>query len=93
MVRVTTPEAAGYRIERDSMGEVEVPAEALWRAQAPHHPGLLTDALKERLSDVIFFQRPTFWRLKTLGRCRLEPDAPLCPKGSWLGQRFLMLQP
>ncbi|MFC8615752.1 class II fumarate hydratase [Micromonospora purpureochromogenes] len=33
MVRVTTPEAAGYRIERDSMGEVEVPTEALWRAQ------------------------------------------------------------
>ncbi|WP_229400969.1 class II fumarate hydratase [Micromonospora okii] len=33
MVRVTTPEAAGYRIERDSMGEVEVPADALWRAQ------------------------------------------------------------
>ncbi|MEU8021646.1 class II fumarate hydratase [Micromonospora harpali] len=33
MVCVTTPEAAGYRIERDSMGEVEVPAEALWRAQ------------------------------------------------------------
>lgn len=33
MVRVTTPEAVGYRIERDSMGEVEVPAEALWRAQ------------------------------------------------------------
>ncbi|MGW5667301.1 class II fumarate hydratase [Micromonospora sp. NPDC003776] len=33
MVCVTTPEATGYRIERDSMGEVEVPAEALWRAQ------------------------------------------------------------
>ncbi|MEH1165696.1 class II fumarate hydratase [Micromonospora sp. CPCC 205539] len=33
MVRVTNPEATGYRIERDSMGEVEVPAEALWRAQ------------------------------------------------------------
>ncbi|MFJ8581948.1 class II fumarate hydratase [Micromonospora sp. NPDC093277] len=33
MVRVTTPEATGYRIEHDSMGEVEVPAEALWRAQ------------------------------------------------------------
>ncbi|WP_433345061.1 class II fumarate hydratase [Micromonospora sp. CA-111912] len=30
---MTTSEAAGYRIERDSMGEVEVPAEALWRAQ------------------------------------------------------------
>ncbi|MCT2280987.1 class II fumarate hydratase [Micromonospora chalcea] len=33
MVGVTTPEATGYRIERDSMGEVEVPADALWRAQ------------------------------------------------------------
>ncbi|WDZ85649.1 class II fumarate hydratase [Micromonospora cathayae] len=33
MERVTTPEAVGYRIERDSMGEVEVPADALWRAQ------------------------------------------------------------
>lgn len=30
---MTTPETTGYRIERDSMGEVEVPAEALWRAQ------------------------------------------------------------
>ncbi|SCL20840.1 fumarase, class II [Micromonospora nigra] len=30
---MTTPEATGYRIERDSMGEVEVPADALWRAQ------------------------------------------------------------
>ncbi|MFB9239983.1 class II fumarate hydratase [Plantactinospora siamensis] len=30
---VTTPEDAGFRIERDTMGEVEVPAEALWRAQ------------------------------------------------------------
>ncbi|ASW56986.1 aspartate ammonia-lyase [Plantactinospora sp. KBS50] len=30
---MTTPEAAGFRIERDTMGEVEVPAEALWRAQ------------------------------------------------------------
>ncbi|MFY1704688.1 class II fumarate hydratase [Micromonospora sp. WMMA1923] len=33
MVCVTTPEATAYRIERDSMGEVEVPADALWRAQ------------------------------------------------------------
>nr|WP_199714755.1 class II fumarate hydratase [Micromonospora radicis] len=33
MVCVTTTETTGYRIERDSMGEVEVPAEALWRAQ------------------------------------------------------------
>lgn len=30
---MTSPEAVGYRIERDTMGEVQVPADALWRAQ------------------------------------------------------------
>jgi fumarate hydratase, class II len=33
MERVSTSVTAGYRVERDTMGEVEVPAEALWRAQ------------------------------------------------------------
>ncbi|MFC6015400.1 class II fumarate hydratase [Plantactinospora solaniradicis] len=33
MVRVTRSEATGYRIEHDTMGEVEVPVDALWRAQ------------------------------------------------------------
>nr|WP_329105095.1 class II fumarate hydratase [Micromonospora sp. NBC_01699] len=30
---MSTPVTTGYRVERDTMGEVEVPAEALWRAQ------------------------------------------------------------
>nr|MDT0663286.1 class II fumarate hydratase [Micromonospora sp. DSM 115978] len=30
---MTTAEGTGFRIERDTMGEVEVPADALWRAQ------------------------------------------------------------
>jgi fumarate hydratase class II len=30
---VTTDEETGYRVERDTMGEVRVPADALWRAQ------------------------------------------------------------
>jgi fumarate hydratase class II len=33
MEHVSTSETTGYRVERDTMGEVEVPAEALWRAQ------------------------------------------------------------
>ena len=33
MEPVTTPEATGYRIEHDTMGEVEVPIDALWQAQ------------------------------------------------------------
>ena len=30
---MTTTDESGYRIERDTMGEVRVPADALWRAQ------------------------------------------------------------
>ncbi len=63
-----------------------------WQAQAPHHPALMTDSLHRALYETGFKQRPIFWRLKTLGTCSLEPDAPLCAKGSWLGQRFIMLQ-
>src|SRR5690606_38336319 len=63
-----------------------------WSAQAEHHPGLLTEALKATVHDIAFRQRPIFWRLKTLGECNLEPGEPLCPKGSWRGQRFEMLQ-
>ncbi|MGW4462457.1 class II fumarate hydratase [Micromonospora sp. NPDC004704] len=33
MEHVSTSGTAGYRVERDTMGEVEVPADALWRAQ------------------------------------------------------------
>lgn len=33
MSGVSSPELTGYRVERDTMGEVEVPVDALWRAQ------------------------------------------------------------
>src|SRR3712207_5953099 len=38
MVRVTTDES-GFRVERDTMGEVRVPADALWRAQTQRGVG------------------------------------------------------
>ena len=44
------------------------------------------------IRDAIFAQRPIFWRLKTLGRCRLVPGARLCRKGSWLSQQRRMLE-
>lgn len=79
----------GRHLGRDML---EAEFATLWDAQARFHPDLLTGDLRDRARQVMFHQRPTFWRLKTLGKCRLEPDSPLCPKGSWIGQRFLMLQ-
>jgi len=71
---------------------VEDEFDRLWEAQRNHHPQLLTDDLRMELRTVAFKQRPVFWRLETLGKCHLEPDAPLCLKSSWVGQQFLMLQ-
>ncbi len=64
----------------------------LWEAQKVFHPEILTDTNKTHLSDIIFAQKPVFWRLNTLGECRLEPGAPLAAKGSWLSAQRRMLE-
>jgi CRISPR-associated endonuclease Csn1 len=65
---------------------------AFWDAQAKKHPELLKTELKEQIEHTIFAQRPVFWRTNTLGQCRLQPGAELCPKGSWLSQQRRMLE-
>ena len=47
---------------------------------------------RDAIHQAIFYQRPTFWRLNTLGECRFVPSAPLCPKGAWLSQQRRMLE-
>lgn len=64
----------------------------LWIAQAAHHPQLRDSALREQIESTVFAQRPVFWRLGTLGRCRFAPGEKLCPKGSWLSQQRRMLE-
>jgi CRISPR-associated endonuclease Csn1 len=69
---------------------VEEEFAALWAAQQPHHPRLLTITAHDALRDIMLFQRP----LKPVeaGRCPFEPTeyrARLCAP---LQQRFRMLQ-
>ena len=66
--------------------------ERLWTTQSPHHPILRDRSFREAVWEIIFFQRPVFWRTNTLGSCRFMPGAPLCPKGSWLSQQRRMLE-
>ena len=49
-------------------------------------------AIGEGLREVIFFQRPTFWRLKTLGSCEFCPNCRVCPSGSWIAHQRKMLE-
>lgn len=53
---------------------------------------LLPRAFQSSIREAIFFQRPVFWRLNTLGQCRFVPDGGRCPKGSWLSQQRRMLE-
>lgn len=59
--------------------------DALWSAQAPHHPAVLTQAARDRLWDIIFFQR----RLKPVrpGRCTLVPEEERLARAHPLFQR------
>jgi CRISPR-associated endonuclease Csn1 len=64
----------------------------LWVAQKPYHPILGDPQFEAPIRHLVFFQRPTFWRLKTLSRCQFCPDDPPEPKGSWNGQEFFLLE-
>lgn len=65
---------------------------ALWAAQRPHHPHILTDALRQRIEDIALRQRPTSFRRRTIGQCDLEANQARALKADWLTQRFEMLQ-
>ena len=64
----------------------------LWVEQSQYHPTLKDQALRTRIHNTIFSQRPVFWRKNTLGECRFMPEELLCPKGSWLSQQRRMLE-
>src|SRR5208282_341027 len=60
----------GHHFDREM---VEEEFNRIWNAQSRFHPAVLTDELRKRLRHIIFFQRPTFFRMKTVGKCDLEP--------------------
>lgn len=64
--------------------------DAIWEAQAGFNPDLFDDTAKEKLRDVIFYQR----KLKPplVGWCTLIPDAKRAPKALPSFQRFRILQ-
>ncbi|MBI3436560.1 MAG: type II CRISPR RNA-guided endonuclease Cas9 [Proteobacteria bacterium] len=64
----------------------------LWARQKAHHLILSDAAFEARIRNLVFFQRPTFWRLSTLTKCQFCPEDGPEPKGSWTGQEFLVLE-
>lgn len=66
--------------------------EEILEAQKKFHPGLLTGEFCGALRKIMFHRRPIFWRWKSLGKCRYEPDSRLPMKADWRAQQFIMLQ-
>jgi CRISPR-associated endonuclease Csn1 len=66
---------------------------AIWDAQQPQHPNILTDTLREQIQDILFFQRSLLPPSPNMvGRCELEPRLPRCPKADRRAQRFRLYQ-
>ena len=62
--------------------------DAIWEAQAPHHPQTLTAELKARLYRAIFFQRPLKSQKGLIGRCSLEKGRRRAPLACLEAQRL-----
>ncbi len=86
------PPAAAKRRRHTHRDMIEDEFRRIWEKQRSFYPDLLTGDLRERVWHILFSQRPTFYRLKTVGKCELEPDELRCLKGDWHAQRSVMLQ-
>jgi CRISPR-associated endonuclease Csn1 len=63
---------------------LEAEFDAIWAAQAAHHPALLTNAVRDRLRRIIFFQRPL--KAPKVGGCTFFNEEPRLPKAHPLFQ-------
>ena len=63
---------------------LEAEFDAIWAAQATHHPALLTDTVRDRLRRIIFFQRPL--KAPKVGGCTFFNQEPRLPKAHPLFQ-------
>ena len=59
--------------------------DAIWAAQAPHHPHVLTAEVRDRLFEVIFHQRPL--KRPKIGTCTLVAGEQRLPKAHPLFQQ------
>jgi CRISPR-associated endonuclease Csn1 len=70
----------------------------IWEAQSVHQPSLLTSELRDRIAQLLFFQRPIAAQKHLIGTCELErgddthPPQRRAPWASMAAQRFRILQ-
>ena len=73
-----------------SMYEAEF--NAIWAAQAPHHPTEMSEDAKAKIHHAIFYQRPLKSSADLIGFCELEANHRRAPMGCLVFQRFRIVQ-
>ena len=86
----TDPTAARIRTRHTGRAMFESEFEKIWNAQERHYPELLNSALKERLHNLLFFQRPIAPGKR--GKCELELGCVRADMYMLAAQRFRLLQ-
>ncbi|MGH9816470.1 MAG: type II CRISPR RNA-guided endonuclease Cas9 [Candidatus Acidiferrales bacterium] len=66
--------------------------ESIWKAQAEHHPQVLSTQLKKEMHQLLFRQRPIAAQSHLIGECELEPGRKRAPLACLAAQRFRLLQ-
>ena len=86
------PEEERIRGRYTSRKMYEDEFDAIWEAQRRHYPHILTDNLKRRIYNALFYQRPLKSQAHLIGKCELETDEPRAPWALLIAQRFRLLQ-
>lgn len=79
----------GYRAHRSDIADE---FDRIWTVQSGFNPTLLTSDVRDSVEQAIFFQRPVFWRVNTLGTCRLVDGERPSPKGAWVSHQRRMFE-
>ncbi|MBQ8481189.1 MAG: type II CRISPR RNA-guided endonuclease Cas9 [Alphaproteobacteria bacterium] len=92
-----------FKNETDTNGNLKVDADTLypnrqmyqdefekiWAKQKEFYPDILTNDLKKKIQNDIFYQRPL--RRQETGFCWLEPEERRCPKAYVIAQQFRIM--
>lgn len=69
---------------------IEAEFDMLWAAQKNHHNEALTDAARDKIKDILFFQRNL--KPQSIGKCSLDPTEERAPRALPSVQRLRIYQ-
>lgn len=79
---------AKLRKEFTQRAMTESEFDIIWSVQRSHHNGMLTDELKNKIKNVIFYQRPLKSQRGLIGKCTFETDKKRCDMARQQAQRL-----